>query len=56
MVKPLYPLSDISPDKRKRMKDAEKARKEYILSRWKKSLYNFSGFSLFGSNYSDYYP
>jgi hypothetical protein len=32
MVKPLYPLSDISPDQRKRMKDAEKARKEYILS------------------------
>ena len=31
MVKPLYPLSDISPDKRKKMKDAEKARKEYIL-------------------------
>ncbi len=31
MVKPLYPLSDISPDKRKRMKDAEKARKEYII-------------------------
>ena len=35
MVKPLYPLSDISPDKRKRLKDAklakEKARKEFIL-------------------------
>lgn len=31
MVKPLYPLSDISPDKRKKLKDAEKARKEYIL-------------------------
>lgn len=35
MVKPLYPLSDISPEKRKRLKDAEKAKakakKEYIL-------------------------
>ena len=36
MVKPLYPLSDISPDKKKRLKEAklakEKARKEFILS------------------------
>ncbi len=31
MVKPLYPLSDISPDKRKKLKDAEKARKAYII-------------------------
>ena len=34
MVKPLYPLSDISPDKRKKLKDAklakEKARKEFF--------------------------
>ena len=36
MVKPLYPLSDISPDKKKKLKEAklakEKARKEFILS------------------------
>ena len=31
MVKPLYPLSDISPDKRKRLKDAKKAKKKAIL-------------------------
>ena len=36
MVKPLYQFGDISPDKKKRLKDAEiakkKAKKEYILS------------------------
>lgn len=36
MVKPLYPLSDISPEKRKKQKEAEKAkqeaRKAYIVS------------------------
>ncbi len=32
MVKPLYPLSDISPDKRKKIKDAQKAKKAYIIS------------------------
>ncbi len=35
MVKPLYPLSDITPDRRKKLKDAEKAKKqakkEYVL-------------------------
>ena len=52
MVKPLYPLSDISPEKRKKQKEAEKAkqeaRKAYIVSLCKNPFYACMFFMIVG--------